>query len=772
MAPVLTSKKRTKPQASESTKKKKSKKENSSSGGSLSLDNVKALGHQLLSSRAHINNLPVLISLLSPAAPLDLAIESLVSLQSFFLPLLREIPSSSSVLRKRSETRTFDGEEKDPESVYKVWIRQRLDDFVDKLIEIAVSEQSADAVRDVALEAIMDFVKLGKDGRFQLGVYNRFLHGIVSSTSAVDPLIDLLGSKYFKYIDIRYFTYTCMEKIIKNLESRIMSEFGNVSLHDDEEISKAGKVDFAVHIIYNLLSQFPPLELEKEQSYATWSELGGMKTLVLPCQVESLLEWPLRSSLWWIHSDMKTLGWPLAGFDAAIGIALIRWSFTNDSQLFLVDDRFEHGLIDELQILNEIENVAGLNQPIFILGWIVSSTNPTCLSFEEPENISSNDLISDTEPHGLKKANKNVPSISHISKKIRLRFTKAWISFLRLPLPVDVYKQVLASLHQSIIPYMTNPSILCDFLTRSYDIGGVISVMALNGLFILMTQCGVEYPKFYGKLYALLTPAVFMTKFRASFFHLLDTCLKSSYFPAYLAAAFAKKFSRLALSVPPSGELIIIALIHNLLRRHPSINFLVHQPLGQENNDVPMENTGSIEESRDPAVSKKIGTDPFDDNESDPAKSNAMRSSLWEIETLRHHYSPAVSRFVASLENDLTVRAKTSEVTVADFASGSYATVFRDEELTMIIVCSPYEEPFDIIWDGASLIFHDKCWLLDVIPLNIDPLIRRRIKQVPLAFYQVIPPSLFSDSDFPGWTFGIQNNEKQETKAAPNEVAA
>ncbi|KAG6519481.1 protein NUCLEOLAR COMPLEX ASSOCIATED 4-like [Zingiber officinale] len=625
MAPVLTSKKRTKPQASESTKKKKSKKENSSSGGSLSLDDVKALGHQLLSSRAHINNLPVLISFLSPAAPLDLAIESLVSLQSFFLPLLREIPSSSSVLRKRSETRTFDGEEKDPESVYKVWIRQRLDDFVDKLIEIAVSEQSADAVRDVALEAIMNFVKLGKDGRFQLGVYNRFLHGIVSSTSAVDPLIDLLGSKYFKYIDIRYFTYTCMEKIIKNLESRIMSEFGNVSLHDDEDLSKAGKVDFAVHIIYNLLSQFPPLELEKEQSYETWSELG--------------------------------------------------------------------------------------------------------LSFEEPENIFSNDLISDTEPHGLKKANKNVPSISHISKKIRLRFSKAWISFLRLPLPVDVYKQVLASLHQSIIPYMTNPSILCDFLTRSYDIGGVISVMALNGLFILMTQCGVEYPKFYEKLYALLTPAVFMTKFRASFFHLLDTCLKSSYFPAYLAAAFAKKFSRLALSVPPSGELIIIALIHNLLRRHPSINFLVHQPLGEENNDVPMENPGSIEESRDPAVSKKIGTDPFDDNESDPAKSNAMRSSLWEIETLRHHYSPAVSRFVASLENDLTVRAKTSEVTVADFASGSYATVFRDE-------------------------------------------IRRRIKQVPLAFYQVIPPSLFSDSDFPGWTFGIQNNEKQETKAAPNEVAA
>lgn len=61
------------------------------------------------------------------------------------------------------------------------------------------------------------------------------------------------------------------------------------------------------------------------------------------------------------------------------------------------------------------------------------------------------------------------------------------------------------------------------------------------------------------------------------FLQLLDSCLKSPLLPAYLAAAFAKKLSRLALFVPPSGALIIIALIHNLLRRHPSINCLVHQ---------------------------------------------------------------------------------------------------------------------------------------------------------------------------------------------------
>lgn len=60
---------------------------------------------------------------------------------------------------------------------------------------------------------------------------------------------------------------------------------------------------------------------------------------------------------------------------------------------------------------------------------------------------------------------------------------------------------------------------LCsDFLTRSYDVGGVVSVMALSSLFVLMTKYGLEYPKFYEKLYALLVPSIFLEKHRARFF--------------------------------------------------------------------------------------------------------------------------------------------------------------------------------------------------------------------------------------------------------------
>ncbi|PNX78854.1 nucleolar complex protein 4, partial [Trifolium pratense] len=74
---------------------------------------------------------------------------------------------------------------------------------------------------------------------------------------------------------------------------------------------------------------------------------------------------------------------------------------------------------------------------------------------------------------------------------------------------------VLVNLHQAVFPHLSNPIMLCDFLTRSYDVGGVVSVMALNSLFVLMMEHGLEYPNFYEKLYALLVPSIFMAKHRA-----------------------------------------------------------------------------------------------------------------------------------------------------------------------------------------------------------------------------------------------------------------
>ncbi|KAK6778229.1 hypothetical protein RDI58_024947 [Solanum bulbocastanum] len=588
-----------------SKKQKKNKKHDK-----YSLSDLKTLGHQLLSSRAHVNNLPLLLSFITPSTRPKYALESLLSLQSFFIPLLPQLPSSTV-----SSSFTSDSQG-DPEFIYRTWVRSKFDDFVQSLLDIVICSQSDESLREVVLDTLMEFVKVGNGGKFHSAIYYRFLHNIVHSSLEVDDiLLELLASKYFKYIDIRYFTYISFEKLSRSIGANDISDDRRERLDTTGVNQPESSLDLSVHKLFHLLSRIPPLE-------------GS-------------------------------------------------------------DDKAEYDMWNPAGIFTEKENDKG-------------HTGKQCKG--ESTNI-------------------KVLSLANIAKKMKLKFTKAWISFLRLTLPVDVYKEVLVNLHQAVIPYLSNPLMLCDFLTRSYDIGGVVSVMALSSLFVLMTQHSLEYPNFYEKLYALLEPSIFMAKHRAKFFQLLDSCLKSPLLPAYLAAAFCKKLSRLSLAVPPSGALVIIALIHNLLRRHPSINCLVHQ---EDGNETPKDTTGAESGADDESTeasrpsremsSIKPSIDPFDDKQTDPLKTNAMRSSLWEVDTLRHHYCPPVSRFVLSLENDLTVRAKTTEVSVKDFSSGSYATIFGDE-------------------------------------------IRRRVKQVPLAFYTATPTMLFPESDFLGWTFKMKDTD-------------
>ncbi|XP_010548163.1 PREDICTED: nucleolar complex protein 4 homolog [Tarenaya hassleriana] len=578
--------------------------------GKYTLKELKSLGRDLLSSRAHINNLPLLLSFVSPDSPPQFVVESLLSLQSFFTPLLSQLPSSSSSSSSSSKRRLNDGDpseksgDDDPEVIYRAWLRSKFDEFVKLLFDVLVSEQSEDVLREIVLDTLMEFVKLGNRGKFHSAIYHRLLQAIVHSSVSIDIYSEIFTSKYFKYIDVRYFTYISMEKWVKTLQATIVS--GDETMSGDKGSHLKERMEVTVRKIYHVLSRIPPLEKHAEDS----------------------------------HHEM--------------------WS---------------------------------------------SSSGDTVQKKPSDKN------------HKTEERDNNVLSPATIAKRMKLKFTKAWISFLRLPLPLDVYKEVLANLHNTVIPHLSNPAMLCDFLTKSYDIGGVVSVMALSSLFILMTSHKIEYPNFYEKLYTLLVPSVFVAKHRAKFFQLLDTCLKSPMLPAYLAASFTKKLSRLSLSVPPSGSLVITALIYNLLRRHPSINCLVHREITENSKEGNSEADEHDKKTREENTNKKPGIDHFNYMEDDPKKSGALKSSLWEIDTLRHHYCPPVSRFVSSLETDLTVRAKTTEMNIEDFSSGSYATIFGDE-------------------------------------------IRRRVKQVPLAFYKAVPTSLFAESDFPGWTFGHSHGSR------------
>lgn len=67
-------------------------------------------------------------------------------------------------------------------------------------------------------------------------------------------------------------------------------------------------------------------------------------------------------------------------------------------------------------------------------------------------------------------------------------FSECWINFLKLPLTEEMYKKILLILHKRLLPHMTEPKLLMDFLTSSYNVGGAVSLLALNGLFTLITE--------------------------------------------------------------------------------------------------------------------------------------------------------------------------------------------------------------------------------------------------------------------------------------------
>ena len=91
-----------------------------------------------------------------------------------------------------------------------------------------------------------------------------------------------------------------------------------------------------------------------------------------------------------------------------------------------------------------------------------------------------------------------------ISPPSSLSCSDAWLGLLRLPLPSDLLKKVLVQLHSTVIPHIPNPLLLSDFLTRCLGEGGLVGMLALNGIFTLVTKHGLEYPNFYARLYALL----------------------------------------------------------------------------------------------------------------------------------------------------------------------------------------------------------------------------------------------------------------------------
>lgn len=206
------------------------------------------------------------------------------------------------------------------------------------------------------------------------------------------------------------------------------------------------------------------------------------------------------------------------------------------------------------------------------------------------------------------------------AKDVQRSYSFVWLEFLSLRIPLAMYKHVLI-LMPKVLPNLEKPFFLTDFLIDSYKMGGLIGLLSLHGLFLLIKDYNLDYPDFYMHLYNLLTSEIFLVKYKARFFFLLDMFLSSTHLPEYLVAAYVKKLARLALEAPPYAIAMVALLIQNLLIRYPGLQKLVRS-----------------------TSDDSFSSDNFNMNETDPAKCCVGETSLWELETLKAHYNPQVKQ--------------------------------------------------------------------------------------------------------------------------------
>jgi len=233
----------------------------------------------------------------------------------------------------------------------------------------------------------------------------------------------------------------------------------------------------------------------------------------------------------------------------------------------------------------------------------------------------------------------------------RQHLATLWLAVLRRPLTPTLRRQLLAMAVDHILPLCPNPHCLAGFFMGAFSDGGITAMFSLYGMFNLMTKHHLDYPDFYSKLYSILQPPLLdQQRHRARFFELLSLFLSSTHLPLALVASFAKRLSRLTLSASPDALFALIPFIGDLLIRHRKLELLVHH-----------------------AAVSSLATDPYDEMETDPVKSGAIESSLWELQAIRTHALPAIStladwieRPLPRMEWDLKQRLKTDPQHVFD----------------------------------------------------------------------------------------------------------
>jgi hypothetical protein len=265
----------------------------------------------------------------------------------------------------------------------------------------------------------------------------------------------------------------------------------------------------------------------------------------------------------------------------------------------------------------------------------------------------------------------------------------------------DASKRFLAALPTQVLPVMGKGALqFADFLGSCLDgradtLGdGSLAVLALQPLFSLMVNQGLEYPRFYPRLYDIVgSAAALHSKYRGRLFKGLDLFLSSPILPAYLVAAFAKRLLAMAMHHPASVGLFALALAYNLVKRHPAITPILQRSAASA---ILPQNAGTVAGDKrwplpaDPYVEDLL-TAPLPTAEAEDEDRQAgaeagqprighgaLYSSLWEASTLQQHYLARVVHLARALTRQPT-KEEHDIAGTGEFAEATYAQLIGQE---------------------------------------------------------------------------------------------
>ena len=359
---------------------------------------------------------------------------------------------------------------------------------------------------------------------------------------------------------------------------------------------------------------------------------------------------------------------------------------TSPLPYLLDEDEFHESLVELMLDLNMATKPEHLNNFLVQLNEEPAKKQDQANKKKRKRQESSDDDSDlDLDAIGLDSAEEQEEAQPQVAPKLldmdahKSAFSKAWLALMARKLSPTLHMRILAALEKHILPHMSSPVTLFDYLSQCYANGGVLGMLSLGGLFILLRKYNVEYPDFFPRLYTMLSPSTFYVRQRKRFFELATLFLEGANLPLYMLCAFLKRLSRLSLTASPQGCMLMISMVYRILIRHPAARVLLHRT---ENYD-PNAETPADDELKplfSIFVQKRIAAipnDPYNMEERDPAKCRAIESSLWEMKALANHAAPAVATLAQLLFGSNELKAAT--VNVQDFIEESYQSLFEAE---------------------------------------------------------------------------------------------